>query len=338
MKIVILCGGSGTRLWPISKKNSPKQFVKIFENKSLFELTIQRNAELTNEFYIVVNEEQLHYAKEQAEPFTDLNFQYIIEPVGRNTAPAILLSALLSEEKLKHDDLLIVPSDHYIEEIKSYHATIRSGLDYSYKNFLVTLGIHPTHPETGYGYIHHEGNDVLAFKEKPTMDLAIKYINTNNYLWNAGIFLFKANIFINELIKYRNDIYQKGIICFQNKKIAENEIRFSKELMELIPAESIDYAVMEKSELIKVEKAQFDWSDLGSFDSLIPYFKNKIENNISNCPVTQINSQNNFILTESKKRVALIDINDLIIVETKDEMLICPRGRGQLVKNLKLDS
>jgi len=323
MTNIILCGGSGTRLWPLSRTLMPKQFVKLFDGESLFQKTVKRNQKACDSQFIVSNTEQYFLALDQIEEMSMQNYNanYLLEPIGRNTAPAIALScfALDSEEIV-----LVTPSDHLIKDEESYLEAINKAKTLAEANQLVTFGITPQYPETGFGYIEAEGKSVLSFKEKPDIITAQAYLDAGNYYWNSGMFCFKAGAFLEELKKYSPVIYETSLLAYNNAKIDEM-IRISHDDMATIPEDSIDYAVMEKSDKVKVIPSDIDWSDLGSFESL----DEEIE---SSDNIININSSNNLIL--SSKQVAAIDIDDLIIIDTPDALLVSKKGSSQKVKQV----
>ena len=330
MTNIILCGGSGTRLWPISRTLMPKQFVKLFSNKSLFQLTVERNSKVCKSQFIVSNAEQYFLAIDQLEELNKVNNSYLLEPVGRNTAPAIALACM----NLDYDEIVLVtPSDHLIKDEKEYEKVLKKAKELAHDNKLVTFGITPTFAETGFGYIETENEfDVKAFHEKPDFDTATSYLKAGNYYWNSGMFCFKAGIFLDELEKYSPEIYNQSLIAFNNAN--KNEIiRIKHEDMIEIPEDSIDYAVMEKSEIVKVIPSNINWSDVGSFDSLfeeLPKDKNgntKNENHIS------IDSKNNLVYGVERK-IATIDVEDLIIIDTGDALLVSKKGSSQKVKKV----
>jgi len=329
MTNIILCGGSGTRLWPISRTLMPKQFVKLFDNKSLFQLTIQRNSELCNSQFIVSNAEQYFLAVDQLEELHQNNNKYLLEPVGRNTAPAIALACMA----LKKDELVLVtPSDHLIKDEVEYKKVLEQAKELALLDNLVTFGIKPTFAETGFGYIESNGLDVKAFHEKPDFETASKYLEAGNYYWNSGMFCFKAGVFLDELKKYSPEVYESSLVAFNNSK-KDTMIRISHEDMEAIPEDSIDYAVMEKSSIVKVIPSDINWSDVGSFDSLFNELP-KDDNNNTYCDKhISIDSKNNLIHVQDKY-VATIDVEDLIIVDTGDALLVSKKGSSQKVKKV----
>lgn len=329
MKAVILCGGAGTRLWPISRQRTPKQFAKIFNDKSIFQLTLERNLNHVDGFIIVVNEKQLSLCKSQIESSLLEKTQFIIEPCARNTAPAIALAALLA----KDDTLLVLPSDHLIKNQASYEQAVKAAHSFANDNALVTFGITPTYPETGFGYIEAEGNDVKSFKEKPNERLAKEYLSKGNYFWNSGMFCFKSSTFLSELNEYRPDILSTSTQTFNNAKLEENTYFLNADEMNLIPAQSIDYAVMENSNLVKIVPADLSWSDLGSYDALYEELEKDENGNTKSENHIAFESKNNLVIN-NKKLITTFNVDDLIIVETQDSILIGKRGESQNVKKI----
>lgn len=332
MTNIILCGGSGTRLWPISRTLMPKQFVKFFDDKSLFQLTVRRNSKICDNQFIVSNAEQYFLALDQLEELNKNNNRYLLEPIGRNTAPAIALACFsLDAEEI----VLVTPSDHLIKDEKEYSKVLKKAQNLANENNLVTFGIKPTFAETGFGYIETislEKEDVKAFHEKPDFDTATKYLKSGNYYWNSGMFMFKAGVFLEELKKYSPKIYESSKKSIEN--ISNSElIRIKYEDMINIPEDSIDYAVMEKSDKVKVVSSDISWSDVGSFDSLYEELPKDEKNNTINENLINIDSSNNLIYTQDRK-VAIIDIEDLIIIDTEDALLISKKGSSQKVKKV----
>lgn len=325
---IILCGGSGTRLWPISRTLMPKQFVQLFEDKSLFQLTVLRNQKACSSQMIVSNAEQYFLAVDQLAQLHVTENSFLLEPVGRNTAPAIALACMaLGPEEI----VLVTPSDHLIKDEKAYLEVLKSAKEQASLNNLVTFGITPSYPETGFGYIEAAGLDVKSFKEKPDAKTALAYINAGNYYWNSGMFCFKAGLFLSELEKHSPEIYTAAKIAYLNAP-KEGQIRISHNDMAAIPEDSIDYAVMEKSNCVKVIPSDIAWSDLGSFDALYDELPKNGDGNTANPHHISIDSHNNLILAH--KTIATIDIDDLIIIDTEDALLISKKGSSQKVKEV----
>ena len=355
MTNIILCGGSGTRLWPISRTLMPKQFVKLFfsnENdkeskKSLFQLTVNRNSKVCNTQYIVSNTEQYFLALDQLEELNKINNKYLLEPIGRNTAPAIALACL---DLPKDEIVLVTPSDHLIKDEKEYEKVLEKAKEQASQDNLVTFGITPTFPETGFGYIEAEassvkcvGLSVKKFHEKPDLKTAQRYIEENNnlntenlalstYLWNSGMFCFKAGVFLDELKKYSPEIYNTSLMAYNNAK-CDDITRIKHEDMINIPEDSIDYAVMEKSKKVKVIPSNINWSDVGSFDSLYEELPKDNNGNTVNPNHISIDSKNNLIYGNDRK-IATVDIEDTIVVDTGDALLISKKGSSQKVKQV----
>ena len=330
MTNIILCGGSGTRLWPISRTLMPKQFVKLFSNKSLFQLTVERNSKVCKSQFIVSNTEQYFLALDQLEELGKTNNKYLLEPVGRNTAPAIALACM----QLDYDEIVLVtPSDHLIKDEKEYEKVLKKAKEFAKDNKLVTFGITPTFAETGFGYIESVNDfDVKAFHEKPDFDTATSYLKAGNYYWNSGMFCFKAGVFLDELEKYSAEIYNQSLQALENAS-KDAITRIKHDDMINIPEDSIDYAVMEKSDIVKVIPSNINWSDVGSFDALYEELPKDKNGNTKNDKHISIDSKNNLVYG-SDRIIASIDVEDLIIIDTGDALLISKKGSSQKVKKV----
>jgi len=322
---IILCGGNGSRLWPLSRNFMPKQFLNLFDNKTLFQLTVERNSQICDKCIVNSNIDQYSIALDNLEELNNSKFNientlFLLEEVAKNTAPAIAFAALNSNPE---DILFVTPSDHLIKNIKEYKDSVESAKKLAQNGYLVTFGIKPNYPHTGYGYIEANGEDVIKFHEKPSLEIAKKYIESKNFYWNSGIFMFRADVYLNELKKYNPKLFEDILQSFKKQqKVSSNQIRLKN--MEKLEDISIDYAVMEKSDKIKMVKSTFDWSDVGSFDS--------ISKEIKSNEAIEIQSSNNFYI--SNKTVAAIGVNDLIVVDTPDALLITKKGKSELVKNV----
>jgi len=332
IKTIILAGGSGTRLWPLSRATYPKQFIQLFDdNRSLFQKTMLRNK--NSEFLIVTNETQFFLVIDQAAEIGVNQLSFVLEPVGRNTAPAIALACL----SLKADDIVLVtPSDHLINNLDAYQRLLNKGQALAEKGFLVTFGLVPDHPATGFGYIEAQDENVLSFKEKPELKLAETYLKKGTFFWNSGMFMFKVSTFLNELKEYAPDIYENSKTAFKNGvyEPAYKTTRIKEADMQNIPANSIDYAIMEKSKKVKMVKEDIDWSDLGSFDELYKVIKKDASNNAVIGKHICIDCQDNLIISKGNKLIATIGLKDIIITETADAILVAKRGDSQKVKEI----
>ena len=343
---ILLSGGSGTRLWPLSRTKLPKQFVRLFDGQSLFQQTLKRNTPLCHTTFVVTNTEHYFLALDQIKdmPVSSTGMtqkaEFLLEPVGRNTAPAIALACLT----LDPDDVVFVTtSDHLVKDQKSYETAVNQAKELAEQGYLVTFGIQPTYPETGFGYIEANGFDVLSFKEKPDLATAQFYIEQGNYYWNSGMFCFKAGVFLNELQKHSPEIYQACLNALEASRLTPNAsqqtIRIPLESMQQILEDSIDYAVMEKSDRVKVIPCDMGWSDLGSFDALYEETKTaEVDNAVmlrgmgAKTPLS-FDSSNNLVVARDRQ-IALIDVDDLVVVDTSDALLISRKGSSQKVKNV----
>jgi len=323
---IILCGGNGTRLWPISRTLMPKQFVKLFDEKSLFQRTVERNSQVCSSQFIISNTEQYFLAHDQLEEIYELNNNYLLEPIGRNTGPAIALACMA----LDADEIVLVtPSDHLIKDEEEYQKVLEKAKKLAQEDFLVTFGIVPSFAEVGFGYIESDGIDVKAFHEKPDFKTATQYLEKGNYYWNSGMFCFKAGVFLDELKKHSPKIYESSLKAYDNAS-KKDLIQIILEDMIEIPENSIDYAVMEKSTKVKVIPSDIGWSDVGSFDALHVELEKNENNNTKRDNLIDIDSKNNLVL--ANKKVALIDVDDLVVVSTNDALLISKQGSSQKVK------
>jgi mannose-1-phosphate guanylyltransferase/mannose-6-phosphate isomerase len=337
---VILAGGSGTRLWPISRENEPKPFIKFFNKKSLFQEAIIR-ARIHNKINIIVvlRQELFFIAKEQAEEL-NIAVTFLLEPDSRNTAAAILMAAKFIDEKFGNDrHMLIMPSDHFIDKVNLYKNAIKSSIAISYKNDIVVFGINPTFPHTGFGYIEVEqtGNRIISFKEKPSYKCAAQYLQTGNYYWNSGIFLAKVGTILSAYNKYTERLYQ-SLMTIDFFSTLKNVYSIPYLKYKKIPLISFDCAILEKAKNISCIKANFYWDDIGDWKAFSEskFFRNEgIKTNKKNKNLIDNNSISTFYLgTNQHKVVGLIDVKNLIIIDSDDALLIADKDSAQKVKDL----
>lgn len=313
---VILTGGVGSRLWPLSRKSRPKQYLEIFDGKSLFEMTVDRNSNIADKIMVVGNIDNCHLSKAILEK-SNTSYVDIIESTPRNTAAAIAFAAFASDP----DDVLIVtPSDHIIGDMQSYEEAIDEAITKAIDGYIVTFGIIPTKPEIGYGYIERKGDDVISFREKPNQVTAADFIANGNFLWNSGMFCFTANVFLEELQKYAPKVYEKAKIAWD--KNVDGVIDFNASME--IPSISVDYAVMERSKKIKVVSSKFLWSDLGSFESVYDYLVS------TGHPI----DKNRNMVIGTDKYTSFIGMKDAIFIYTDTAHLILQKEFSQDVKNV----
>lgn len=328
---VILCGGSGTRLWPMSRKNFPKQFLKLYGDKSLLQETYLRIREMLppEHIFFVTNQDNSENVLQQIreiEPGFGAK-QMVIEPAARNTAPAIALAMKYLAEKVgigEEESVLFLPSDHYIGKKEAYLKTVEQALG-TQGDFIGTIGIVPTKVETCYGYIRkgekrQDGSfSVLEFKEKPDAATAERYIASGEYLWNSGMYFFNTRVFFEEL-----SAHAPAIASFFESDFDAVLAKYAA-----VQSESIDYAVSEKSQKVIMFPGDFGWSDIGSFD--------KLADIIGHNPAARqvgVDSKNVYAYSSENRLIATIGVEDLIVVETQGSILICKRGHSEDVKKV----
>ncbi|ELO5606763.1 mannose-1-phosphate guanylyltransferase/mannose-6-phosphate isomerase [Escherichia coli] len=337
---IIMAGGSGTRLWPLSRSLYPKQFLSLTNENSLLQETLKRLDGLNCLPPVIVsNNEHRFIVAEQLRQFGVDDFQIILEPVGRNTVPAVALAALKALELHGDHHMLVLAADHAIQDIEAFHAAVLAAEQESVDNKLVTFGIVPTKPETGYGYIkkgEQVKNSVFkvnSFVEKPDLETAKNYLEQKCYLWNSGMFMFKASVYLDELKKFRPDILAA---CKESLSSASTDldfIRLNSDVFAECPDESIDYAVMEKTQDCVVIPLDADWSDIGSWTSLWEISEKDEHENVSHGDVINYNSRNNYIYSEGSL-ISTVGVNNLIIVQTKDALLVAQQDNVQDIKKI----
>lgn len=340
---LILAGGQGTRFWPFSTEQNPKQFLNIVGEGSLISQTYKRLKKVIEKqnIFIIADNKYLKLIKDSIPEFKESNF--IDEPVPRNTAPSLILSNIFLSRFDSNANVIIVPADHYISKEDIFKVQMKDALCYADNECIITCGIKPEVPHTGYGYIKFDKHralksgeteffDVNEFKEKPEQKTAKKYVKCGNYYWNSGMFIYKLKHFKEFFKKYSNYYYEKYL---ELEKSFENRDRFCG-IFEQIKAESIDYALMEKVEEIKMFDAKFIWSDVGSWSSV--YELNKKDSNgnaIEVCNNVLIDTKNSLIFSKEKKTVAIIGLENIAVINTKDGLLVANINDLQKVKQIK---
>lgn len=345
---VILCGGSGTRLWPLSRQLFPKQFCSLIGDRSLYQETVVRNASFCDKAIIVTSADNYYMALEQYDkvrPGGEHDVSFLLEPCPRNTAPAIALACF----GIDPDEVVAVtPSDHLIGDTDMYRTKMKAAESLAKSGHLVTFGILPTYPETGYGYIEsgdgimsfgEECRKVRAFHEKPDAVLAKKYVESGSFSWNSGMFAFRAGKFLDELKKCSPEIYDEALRAFETRKenvdsqAGHTVVRIDRDAMARIPSKSVDYAVMEKSGSVAVISSSFGWNDLGSFDALYDVLQKDANGNSVSPQTVAVDSRNNLIVG-GKRKIATVGLSDSIVIDTPDALLVAKRGASQDVKKV----
>ena len=339
---VILCGGAGSRLWPVSREQHPKPFIRLADGQSLLQKAFLRGTQLSDvaEVLTVTNRELFFKTEDE---FREVNTagvatSFILEPFGRNTAPAIVAAAL-QVAKSHGDDavMLVLAADHLIADQSAFQQAVHKATELAETGKLVTFGVHPEAPETGYGYIETEGNTVLRFVEKPSLEKAQEYFVSGRFLWNSGMFCFTAGSLLREMEKYNPQIVADMRVCLEKSRRLEgggcSQVVIDPETFMTVAEDSIDYAVMEKSDHVAVVPCNIDWSDIGSWSTLgdlVPADDNgnRVQGEVI------LHDTNDCTIQSDGRLVAALGVKNLIIIDTPDAVLVVDKSSAQDVKHI----
>ncbi len=345
MYAVIMAGGKGTRFWPKSRERMPKHLLDIVSEKTIIQETIDRIVPLVpvDNILIVTGHSHADALAKQLPQIPEKNI--IIEPVGRNTAPCIGLAALHIKRKSPDDVMVVLPADHLITDAPRFRHLLSSAAEVAAQSdFLLTIGIKPTYPETGYGYLEQgilkatiKGEDIYEVKsirEKPDLEQAKVFLEKGGFYWNSGMFLWRADTILRAIKKWIPDIH-KGLLRIEGAIGTDKEKEIVEHVYRMISSISIDYGVMEKADNVLLVKGDFGWSDMGSWDALWEVLEKDEHGNTARGKALFIGvDAKNSLIQSSRKLVALVGVEDLIVVETEDSLLICKRGCSQDVKKV----
>ncbi|MAJ45578.1 MAG: mannose-1-phosphate guanylyltransferase [Candidatus Marinimicrobia bacterium] len=338
---IIIAGGFGSRFWPRSRKIYPKQLLKIFGNESMIRLTVNRLKSISNtsNILIVASEKLCTLMKLELPEIPNENF--IIEPSGKNTAPAIGLAAIHVYNRDVNAVMCVHPADHLITETKKFCEIVENGINFVINSSaLITMGIKPTYPSTGYGYIQIDTkhatdngiNKVKTFAEKPPVESAKRFIKSGDFLWNSGIFIWKAETILLEMKTFMPELHESLDVIYDSLKVGKYDIALKRE-WEIIKSESIDYGIMEKSKNVFSIEADFTWNDMGTWKSVYDVLSKDENGMVLQGNVISNQSQNSIIYSQNKL-TAVIDINNLVVVNTDDATLIMPLNKAEKVKDI----
>ncbi|MFI4962768.1 MAG: mannose-1-phosphate guanylyltransferase/mannose-6-phosphate isomerase [Legionellales bacterium] len=336
---VIMVGGTGSRLWPLSRELYPKQFLNIQGPDSMLQTTVKRLQGLKHQDPLFIcNEEHRFIVSEQLRLINQRYSGIILEPIGRNTAPAIALAAIKALQNKQDPLMLVLAADHVISDINAFHQAVHKATAYAEQGKLVTFGIVPTHPETGYGYIkavktEAEAYDIEAFVEKPNQELAQSYLEGGDYYWNSGMFLFRASRYLEELKKVQPEIYTQCFKSMEAGKKSFDYIWLDTKAFTDCPADSIDYAVMEHTHNAMVVPMDAGWSDIGSWSALWDNCDKNEQGNVLQGDVLSMDTTNCYVRSE-EQLIVTIGLENTVVINTKDALLVASKDRVQEVKNV----
>ena len=337
---VIFSGGSGTRLWPLSWGNHPKQFLPLVSNKTMIQETLLRLNGLNLSAPIVsCNDAHRFLVAEQIGEVCSEKPRILLEPVAKNTAPAIAAACCAAMQNDRDAVVIILPSDHVISDVPAFQKAVMTAAEQAQKGFLVTFGIVPTFAATGYGYVKTAGEEadgaytLEKCVEKPCFEKAQEYLASGEYSWNSGMFVFKASVFLEELKTFAPEMYSLSAASFENAIVESDFVRLDKASFEKIKGDSIDYAVMEKTKKGKVVKLNAGWNDVGSWTALWDIQQKDKNGNVSKGDVISLDTTDSYIHA-GKRTVAVIGLDNIVIVDSDDAVLIAAKGKIQDVKKI----
>ncbi|MBV9488898.1 MAG: mannose-1-phosphate guanylyltransferase [Verrucomicrobia bacterium] len=337
---LVLAGGSGMRFWPLSRRTTPKQLLRLFGKQTLLQDTIGRLEKLvaTENILVLTNEEQVNAVRAALPGHPPENI--FSEPAKRDTAPAIALGVGLTAARDPDATMVVLPADARINDRDAFQSDLRAAATAAEQSgHLITIGVTPTWPCPGFGYIERgepfpgpipDLHEVARFREKPAPDLAHSFYRSGNFYWNAGIFVWTVRAILTELNRYAPDLGEFVSVIRNTPEVHAVVAQRFPTLRKL----SIDYAILEKTNRVLVKAAKFDWDDVGSWTALSKYLHQLGHDNAANCPVTAQNSSNNVVFSDDKLHVALLGVNDLVIVQTRDALLVCNRHEAENLKHL----
>ena len=338
---VLLCGGAGTRLWPLSRRALPKQFLPLVSDKSLLQNTLLRLRGLTqlSAPIVVCSNDHRFLVADQLQEIGVTPASLILEPVARNTAPAVAMAAFAALQRDSKAQLLILPADHTIGNVSAFHAAILAARPIADQGYMTAFGIVPDKPETGYGYIQQGeklgdgGNKVAQFVEKPDLERAQEFLAQGDFLWNSGMYLFDAQLYLTELHLHQPQVHEAARLAYEKAEIDLDFLRVDEEAFAQSPSISLDYGVMERTTRAAVVPADIDWNDIGSYAALWEIEPKDEEGNVGKGAVAFFDASNNYVRTE-KQLVAMLGVDDMIVVSTPDALLITKKECAQDIKKI----
>ena len=345
---VILCGGSGTRLWPLSRTSFPKQFLVLSGKTTLFQQAVERLQAVKtpsvklNDTLIVTNEEHRFLVLDQLREMKEVKAKLLLEPIGRNTAPALTLAALQATDDSDDPILVVTPADQTVQDQTNFTKSLHHAIEIAHNGSIVVLGIKPTKPDTGFGYVkkdksedEHHAFKVINFTEKPDLATAESYLKSGDYFWNGGMFILRASVWLKAIKHYSPDIYEATLKAFNQKTQDALFIRPNENLFKAIPTNSIDFAVIEKCSAsnfeIKMVELDAGWNDLGSWDAVWQVGKKDNHQNVTYGDTLLENAKNSLVYADHKL-VSVVGLDNIVVIETSDAILVIDRNQSQEVK------